>query len=67
MEYKLALWNRMPIATDLKLTGEGDLDSAWTATVFPTWQPTAKLLCEYFFEFANFLRFGWHWVPDMKV
>ena len=52
---------------DLKLTGEGDLESAFTATVFPTWHPTVKLLWEYFFELANFLRFGWHWVPDMKV
>ena len=51
----------------LKLTGDGDLESEWTATVFPTWHPTAKLLCEYFLELANFLRFGWHWVPDMNV
>ena len=57
----------------LKLTGEGDLDSLCTGNVLvPPNQllvdPRLKLLLEYLrLDVANFLLWGLHWVPDMKV
>ena len=51
---------------DLRLTGEGDLDSLCTGSVLAV--PRLKLLLEnLLLERESRLRWGRHWVPDMKV
>ena len=50
---------------NLRLTGEGDLDSLWTGSVLA--EPRLKLLLEYLLLPESLLLWGLHWVPDMKV